>query len=122
MYKNKDIYKKIKYNKFSKLGDYERKLILYKIKHRQFCMKKLKDFKSTELKSFNINSSKEAILIEFRRLPHLEFLLRNTINLLDNTWSHTVVCGNDNYNFIYNMCKIFTLSSSLALDLWIPAL
>ena len=45
---------------------------------------------------------KETVLIEFRPLPNLEFLIRNTIIKLKD-WNHTVVCGNINYNFIKNI-------------------
>ena len=39
----------------------------------------------------------ESVLIEFRQLPHIEFIIRNTIHKLGPNWSHTVVCGNNNY-------------------------
>lgn len=46
----------------------------------------------------------EAVLIEYRRLPHLEFLIRNTILHLGSSWSHTIVCGLLNYDFMKTMC------------------
>ena len=38
----------------------------------------------------------EAVLIEFRNFPHLEFTLRNAIYKLGKSWSFTVVCGCSN--------------------------
>jgi hypothetical protein len=44
-------------------------------------------------------------LIEFRILPHTETLIRNCILKLGNEWSYTVICGNDNYDFLTELCK-----------------
>lgn len=40
---------------------------------------------------------KEAVLVEFRVLPHLEFIVRNAIHKLGEGWSHTIVCGIENH-------------------------
>jgi hypothetical protein len=45
----------------------------------------------------------EAVFIDFRILPNIEFVIRNAIFKLGNEWSYTIVCGIDNYNYIYNM-------------------
>lgn len=46
----------------------------------------------------------ESVLIEFRVLPHLEFLLRNTLFRLPSAeWSHTVVCGAGNVDFVRSL-------------------
>ena len=42
----------------------------------------------------------EAVLIEFRLIVHLGFIIKNAILKLGSNWSFTVVCGNDNYFFI----------------------
>ena len=47
----------------------------------------------------------ESILIEFRCLPHLEFLIRNSIYKLGVKWSQTIVCGLNNYKFIFDIVK-----------------
>jgi hypothetical protein len=47
---------------------------------------------------------KETVLIEFRQFPHLEFLLKNTMIKLP-LWTHTVVCGNLNYDYITNLFR-----------------
>lgn len=46
----------------------------------------------------------EAVLIEFRNFPHIEFLIRNAILKLGQGWSHTVMCGNLNYEMVNNIC------------------
>ena len=38
----------------------------------------------------------EAILVEFRVLIHLEFIIKNAILKLGSKWSFTIVCGNQN--------------------------
>jgi hypothetical protein len=52
-----------------------------------------------------VDSNYEAVLIEYRCLPHLEFIIRNNILKLGNKWSFTVVCGNINYHYMQNMCN-----------------
>ena len=47
----------------------------------------------------------ETVFIEFRKFPHVEFIIRNTILQLGQNWSHTVVCGNDNYEMMLNICN-----------------
>jgi len=61
--------------------------------------------KKIEIPYFNKNNEKESVFIEYHIFPHIEFLIRNTILKLDNSWSHTVICGNLNYEFITNMCN-----------------
>jgi hypothetical protein len=46
---------------------------------------------------------KESVYIEFRNLEHNYFIIRNTIRVLGPNWSHTIVCGNSNYE---SMCQI----------------
>lgn len=50
------------------------------------------------------NSEKEAVFIEFRVLPHTEFIIHNTIEkLAKHNWAFTIVCGNDNFDFYNEM-------------------
>jgi hypothetical protein len=49
--------------------------------------------------------AREAVLVEFRWLPHLELLLRNAIRLLGEEWSYTVVCGLSNHAQAKAMCN-----------------
>ena len=72
---------------------------------RYFCYRYLDYIKMLYLPIIKQNSFYEAVLIEFRCLPHLEFLIRNSINKLGEKWSQTVVCGLNNYKFIYNIVK-----------------
>ena len=50
-------------------------------------------------------STYETVFIEFRKFPHVEFIIRNTILQLGKNWSHTVICGNDNYEMMLNICN-----------------
>ncbi len=72
--------------------------------HRLLCTKNLKTIINIKIPNIPINNIYETVFIEFRWLPHSEYLIRNTILKLPK-WSHTVVCGNNNYNQIYKMCK-----------------
>ena len=42
----------------------------------------------------------EAVFIDFREIPHSKFVITNCINKLSKDWSHTIVCGPSNYNFM----------------------
>ena len=42
----------------------------------------------------------EAVLIEFRVIIHLGFVIKNAVLKLGSSWSITIVCGEDNYFFI----------------------
>jgi len=45
----------------------------------------------------------EAVFIEFRILPNIEFIIRNAILKLGSRWSYTIVCGRNNHKYIYNI-------------------
>jgi len=72
---------------------------------RYICFKYNYFLKHLILPKFKKQSLYESIFIEFRILPHIDFLIRNTILKLGSSWSHTIVCGSHNYNYIYNICK-----------------
>ena len=84
----------------------EHENISKKDKHRLLCIKQLPFIRSKIITEFGDKSGegKETILIEFRQMPHVEYLVRNTILKLKN-WNHTIVCGNNNYDMIYEMCE-----------------
>jgi len=42
----------------------------------------------------------ESVFIEFRPLLHINSIISNCINKLNDNWSHTIVCGPDNHEFI----------------------
>lgn len=78
---------------------------LSKTEHRFKCMQRLRGGRYSIIPEFGDKSGvKETVLIEFRQMPHLEFLLRNTILRLP-SWNHTVVCGTHNYDMVVEMCR-----------------
>jgi hypothetical protein len=72
--------------------------------HRELCLKNLKEIKEIKIPNFPKKNNYETVLIEFRDLPHIEYLIRNTILKLPN-WSHTIVCGNNNITLIKKICN-----------------
>jgi hypothetical protein len=81
---------------------------LTKNNHYQFrylCFKYIDFIRKIDLPKIKNNLDYEAILIEYRKFPHIEFLIRNTIFKLGSSWSYTVVCGTENYNYILEMCN-----------------
>jgi len=76
-----------------------------KIEYRYFCYNLLDQIKKYKLPEIYLNLDYETVLMEFRPLLHLEFIIRNTIRKIGNKWSHTIVCGNLNYNYIVDICK-----------------
>ncbi|MEM3857802.1 MAG: DUF5672 family protein [Candidatus Micrarchaeaceae archaeon] len=58
-----------------------------------------------QLPEIKLNQEKEAVLVEFRNLPHIEFTLRNTIHKLGSEWSYTVVCGVGNLKLVKQICN-----------------
>lgn len=58
--------------------------------------------RNIKIPNFPLNSNKETVFIEFRILPHIEYLIRNMILTLPN-WSHTIICGNCNIKYIQDM-------------------
>ena len=93
-YKYNDIYKCINDIKHNK-----------KTFHRFNCYNCIQSIKNIQLQNFDTESKYESVLIEFRKFPHIEFLIRNTILKLGPTWKHTIVCGNCNYTFVKNIVE-----------------
>lgn len=50
------------------------------------------------------NSENKSLLVETRRLPHNEFVIKNTIQKLGDGWGHIIYCHKDNYSQIKNIC------------------
>jgi hypothetical protein len=73
---------------------------------RYFCFNYLDYIRLIELPIIKQNNYYEAVLIEYRCLPHLEFLIRNCIDKLGSNWSQTIICGNLNYNYIINITEL----------------
>jgi len=75
-----------------------------KIRYRTLCLKYIDYIRKIPLCNIHLNQKFEAVLVEFRILPHIEFIIRNTIHKLGDKWSHTIICGNLNYDFMNNLC------------------
>ena len=70
---------------------------------RYFCFRYLDYIRCLDLPIIKQDNYYEAVLIEYRCLPHLEFLIRNCIHKLGSEWSQTIVCGNLNYDYILDL-------------------
>ena len=71
---------------------------------RVICEENIPYIRNIDLPIITKNNPLEAVLIEYRCFPHMEFLIRNAMIKLGDKWSHTVVCGNLNYDFMVTMC------------------
>ncbi|NDE14269.1 hypothetical protein EBZ80_04990 [bacterium] len=70
---------------------------------REFCLLHLQYLRFFRLPVIRQSLEKETVLIEYRELPHLEFLVRNMILKAGAGWSHTIVCGRQNYWFCVSL-------------------
>jgi hypothetical protein len=75
-----------------------------KIEFRYICFQYIPYIKNKILPPIHTNSKYEAVLVEFRKFPHVEFLIRNAILKLGTLWSYTIVCGSENYEFMVELC------------------
>jgi hypothetical protein len=71
---------------------------------QNICLSNVNIFPSHLLQNVISNAENEAILIEFRNLPHVEFIIKNAIIKLGASFSHTIVCGNHNYSMMKQIC------------------
>jgi len=78
---------------------------------RYLCFKYIDFIRLIEIPKIKKNLNCEAVLIEYRKFPHLEFLIRNAILKLGNKWSYTVICGTENYQYMLEICN--TISSNI---------
>ena len=76
-----------------------------KIKFRYLCFYYLNYMNQFTIPPLKINLENEAVLIEFRKFPHIEFIVRNNILKLGNKWSFTIICGTINYEYIVKLSK-----------------
>jgi hypothetical protein len=71
---------------------------------RYICYRYLNYMKNRKIDiNYDLNNHNETVFIEFRILHHIEFNIRNMCYQLPN-WKHTIICGNNNYNFIKKIC------------------
>ena len=66
---------------------------------RFLCFSYIEFIRNINIPNIKLGNRYEAVFIEFRILPHTEFIIRNTIIKLGSDWSHTIICGNQNYDF-----------------------
>lgn len=78
---------------------------------RYLCFKYIEFIRLIQLPIIAKKLNYEAVLIEYRKLPHLEFLIRNAILKLGKKWSYTIICGTDNYDYMVKMCD--SISSNI---------
>ena len=76
----------------------------------EYCLKKDKSFPNFKLPKITIGNELEAVFIEFRILPYTIFVIKNAILKLGYKWSHTIVCGNNNYEFYNNFKEEYDLN------------
>ncbi len=107
MKKNKSKVNKEKVNKFCELYKTEINEIESdtKIRFRYLCFFYLEYIRQFSIPKIKQNQPNEAVIVEFREFPHIEFIIRNNILKLGEDWSMTIVCGKLNYTFINSMTK-----------------
>jgi len=72
---------------------------------RLFCYKYRNNLLCNPVPNIPKESIYEAVLIEFRIMPHIEFVLRNAVIKLGDKWSHTVICGTRNSASMLQICS-----------------
>ena len=76
-----------------------------KVRQRYLCWKYLPNIRDKCLPDIPTKSSYEAVFLEFRSFPHSEFIIRNAIIKLGEEWCHTIICGNNNYDYMVSLCN-----------------
>lgn len=100
--------KKYKSNHIQKYDGYENNegIVLHTINQwRDWSNDMLPKVRTIKLPTVLKGLKYNAVLIEFRKLENLEFVLRIAIYNLAPDWSFTVVCGLDNYSMIKHICS-----------------
>ena len=70
---------------------------------RYICCNYLTLIRIVDLPDIPKKSTYEAVFIEYRCFPHIEFLIRNCIYRVGKEWSHTIICGTKNYEYIFKL-------------------
>ena len=76
-----------------------------KNQYKFFCYYYLDYIRNIQIPTISLNLENEAVLVEFRSFPHLEYTLRNAIMKLGNLWSYTIVCGTNNFAHVANIVQ-----------------
>jgi len=71
---------------------------------QSYCVDSLPLLSGIKIPFINMYNDYEAIFVYFEHSIHVEFIIKNTILKLGNSWSYTVVCCYSNYNFILSLC------------------
>jgi hypothetical protein len=71
---------------------------------RFLCFSYIEFIRTINIPQIRMGCANEAVFVEFRELPHVEFIIRNAIIKLGPDWSHTIICGDLNYDFMVDMC------------------
>jgi hypothetical protein len=74
-------------------------------KYRYLCYKLNIFLQHIPLPIIKQKSYYEAVFIDFRILPNIEFVIRNAIFKLGPIWSFTIVCGKENNDYMRNIVK-----------------
>lgn len=74
-------------------------------RYRIFCENNIELSRLYRIPKFLKKSKDCCVFIEFRNLPHTEFILRKTFSHLNSQWSAKVICGEENYNQMVDLCK-----------------
>ena len=67
---------------------------------RQYCINNMNRINMIDIPIIQNDSKINAVLVEFRILENLEFIIKNCILKLKNKCCYTVVCGNLNFEYI----------------------
>lgn len=86
-----------------------------KVEFRYFCYRYTDNMRLLKLPTIEKQRPLEAVIIEYRKFPHIEFLLRNAIQKLGSAWSYTIVCGLQNYNFMVDLAASINTNISVIL-------
>lgn len=76
-----------------------------KVRQRYLCWKYLPNIRDKIIDNIPKKSKYEAVFLDFRSFPHIEFIIRNAIIKLGKDWSHTIICGNQNLQFMQKLCQ-----------------
>ena len=75
-----------------------------KILWREFCCDNLEHLKLSSLPT-TFSDQINCVLVEFRKLQNVEFVVRNCMTKLQEKCNYTIVCGNDNYEYMLEISK-----------------
>jgi hypothetical protein len=95
---NKDMVGHIHKSAIIKTNETEKEFIKLSLKY-------LKLLRILPVQPISKNSVFEAVFIEYKCISYSEFVIRNTIFKLGEKWSHTVICGTLNYEYMNTMCQ-----------------